>query len=150
MVVLRVVEASQFDSTATPRPHTMYWLALDWRGGDLTSAALTVVDPGSYGGCGRQAVPEVITAVGRIGRSFDVAVTVQPPTSMTLDEQLTWGSTYPGDSVIDCRRPGRVRWRDGTFDVQIDDRACRASQSPRFVVLGLDGSIRLTAEFPRP
>jgi hypothetical protein len=128
----------------------MYWLAVDSRGGNLTSAALTVVDPGSYGGCGSQAVPEVITAVGRIGRSFDVAVTVQPPTSMTLDEQLSWGLAALGDDVVECLRSGRVRWRDGKFDVRIDDRACRAAQAPRFVVLGLDGSIRLSAKFPAP
>jgi hypothetical protein len=95
-------------------------------------------------------VPEVITAVGRIGRSFDAAVTVQPPTSMDLEAKLVWGSWMSSDDVVDCRRPARVRWRDGKFDVRIDERACRAAQAPRFVVLGLDGSIRLSAQFPSP
>ena len=148
MVVLRIVEASQYDTTAAPSPTAMYWLAIQLRGADLTSAALTVVDPGSYGGCGRQAVAEVITAVARIGRPFDAVVTVQPPTSITPDEKLSWGSSYPDEKATDCRRPGRVRWRDGKFDVLISDRACRASQPPRFVILGLDGSIRLSDKFP--
>jgi len=150
MVVLRIVEASQHDSTAAPRPHSMYWLAIQLRGAGLRSAAVTVVDPGSYGGCGRQVVPEVITAVGRIGRSFDAAVTVQPRTTMDLEAELKWGSWMSSDDVVECRRPARVRWRDGKFDVRIDERACRAAQRPRFVVLGLDGSIRLSAQFPSP
>jgi hypothetical protein len=128
----------------------MYWLALQSRGEDVTAAALTVVDPGSSGGCGTQVVPTVITAVGRIGRSFDVPVTVQPPTSMTLDEEVSWRSALLGDDVAECRRPARVRWRSVRFDVRIDDRACRATQPPRFVVLGLDGSIQLSAKFPSP
>ena len=145
MVVLRVIAATQYDTTRAPRPNAMYWLALDVRGGDVTAAALTTVDPGSYGGCGSQAVPEVITAIGRIGRSFDVAVTVQPATSFSLAEELTWRSAELGDDNVECRRPAKIRWRDGTFDVQINDKACRTAQEPQFVVLGLDGPFGLRA-----
>lgn len=148
--MLRVTESVHYGDQPPVPPHTLYWLGIE-RGHDgLRADALTLVAPGAYAWCGQDAVPAVVSAIRRIGRPFDAAVTVQPPTATNLEGEVVWRGAEHGDDVAECRRPGRVRWRDGRFDVVVEGGACVAPQPALYVDLAPDGSIRTSPTVREP
>jgi hypothetical protein len=149
-IVLRIVERVEFGSAAPAQPHTLFWLGVERTNGRLRADLLTLVSPGGYAGCGRTAVPTVVTAIRRVARPFEATIDVQPPTITDLEGEVIWHAADLGEDVRECRRPGRIRWRDGRFDVAIDDRDCRAAERPVSVDLTADGAIRLSPTVREP
>ncbi len=141
LVVLRIAEGPTSDR-ATAYFHTLYWLGIDVDGGEVRADALTLVTAGSYYHCAMNDIPTVVTAIGSIARPFDAPVTLQPPTVTHLDGEVNWRGAESGDEVRQCRRRGRIRWRKGEFDVDVDEQECRTADSPVSVGVAPDGSIR--------
>jgi hypothetical protein len=63
---------------------------------------------------------------------------------------VVWRGNERMDEVQDCRRPGRVRWLDGRFDVAIGADACTADEPPFYVDLAPDGAIRVSPTVREP
>lgn len=142
-LVLRIAEVANYYSEPTDT-RALYWLGVERRTDGLRAEALTLVGAGVYAGCGRAIMASQVSAELRIRRPFDAAVTMQPPTVESLGGEVVWRGAENGDEMRECRRPGRIRWLDGEFDVEVSDQDCVTAEEPLSLKLTPDGAIRAT------
>jgi len=141
LVVVQVV------TKKLPDWQQLYWIGVsDQNKVDVVQ----LVGGGHYAGCGQFAGPTQVIGVGKIGSPFAAEVRLQPAMRSGEDsEDLAWDRGEDAPDAVECIRPGRIVWAEGKFQGTMNDSACGAAETPKYIHVDEAGRITATEKLIR-
>jgi len=123
----------------------LYWLGMDFTGPAPAFDVLQLAGGGEYAGCGDYDVQATAVSTGRMRRTREAALRIQPETQESENgSPVEWKGEANGSEAVNCVRPGLIWWEDHKFQSSVGSGDCSRPEEPRYIKINGDGTVTLS------